>query len=428
MNDEHILRIKEPLERDESIRRYEYNEYLPITGTSLNTNGEIRIIIESTDEFLNPSQSFIQIEGQLVKSTAGAAYGDGDNITLVNNGPMFLFSNIKYEMSGYEVESINYPGPASTMKGLLKYSPNYAEGQGMNHCWMKDTTNEANITTNNGFKMRQSYIIKSPNPKGNFNFCIPLHHVFGYADDYDKISYGLRHILTLNRQGDNDAIFRAGTVDAGKIVISKISWMMPRVLPNDKEKLKLIKLIESEESIQAGFRAHHCDTISVPEAQTFSWKLNVRTSPECPRWVIVAFQTNRSDQQDKNSATFDHCNAQEVWIELNGDAYPSMQYHTDFTKMQMAGIYNAIADFIPNYYGFTNGQPTISPLNFKTLYPLHVINLTKQPEGIKRGVMDMNLRAKFRQNVPANTQAFVLVISDRILTFPGYGNKMNVKR
>ena len=154
----------------------------------------------------------------------------------------------------------------------------------------------------------------------------------------------------------------------------------------------------------------------------------MRTSPECPRWVIVAFQTNRSDQQDKNSVTFDHCNAQEVWIELNGDAYPSMQYHTDFTKMQMAGIYNAIADFIPNYYGFMNGQPTISQLNFKTLYPLHVINLTKQPEGIKRGVMDMNLRAKFRQNVPANTQAFVLVISDRILTFASDGNKMNVKR
>ena len=64
---------------------------------------------------------------------------------------------------------------------------------------------------------------------------------------------------------------------------------MPPVLPNDQEKLKLIKLIESKESIQAGFRAHHCDTISVPEAQTFSWKLNVRTSPECPRWVIVTF-------------------------------------------------------------------------------------------------------------------------------------------
>ena len=42
--------------------------------------------------------------------------------------------------------------------------------------------------------------------------------------------------------------------------------------------------------------------------------------------------------------------------------------------------------------------------------------------------MDMNLRAKFRQNVPANTQAFVLVISDRILTFASDGNKMNVKR
>ena len=28
---------------------------------------------------------------------------------------MFLFRNIKYELSGQEIESINYPGRASTM-------------------------------------------------------------------------------------------------------------------------------------------------------------------------------------------------------------------------------------------------------------------------------------------------------------------------
>ena len=87
MNDEHILRIKEPFDTDESIRRYELNEYSPITGTSYDTPGEIRIILESQDEFFHPSHSFLVVEGQLLKAT-GAAYGDNDKVALVNNGPI----------------------------------------------------------------------------------------------------------------------------------------------------------------------------------------------------------------------------------------------------------------------------------------------------------------------------------------------------
>ena len=117
MNDEHILRIKESFGTDESIRRYEYLEYQPITGTSLNTTGEIRVIIESQDEFFHPPQAYLLLEGQLVKSADGSVYGNEDKVTLVNNGLMFLFSNIRYELSGREIESVNYPGHATTMKG-----------------------------------------------------------------------------------------------------------------------------------------------------------------------------------------------------------------------------------------------------------------------------------------------------------------------
>ena len=133
MNDEHILRIKEPFDTDESIRRYEYIEYQPITGTSLNTTGEIRVIIESQDEFFHPSQAYLLLEGKLAK-TNGANYADNDKVALANNGLMFLFSNIRYELSDHEIESLNYPGQATTMKGLLKYSEDYAASQGMNHC------------------------------------------------------------------------------------------------------------------------------------------------------------------------------------------------------------------------------------------------------------------------------------------------------
>ena len=43
---------------NESIEEYEYHEYEPSTGTSLNNGGNIRISIESQDVFRNPSESY----------------------------------------------------------------------------------------------------------------------------------------------------------------------------------------------------------------------------------------------------------------------------------------------------------------------------------------------------------------------------------
>ena len=427
MIDEHILQIKENFGVDESIRRCEYHEYLPITGSSLNTSGEIRIILESQDEFFYPANSLLIFNGQVCKNVAAnTAYADADKITLINNFPMYLFNNIRYELSGHEIESINNPGPATTMKGLLKYSYNFEKGQGMNQCWTKDTPGDTDDSKNDGFKTRHDYIIETPTPKGQFSFAIPFKHIFGFAEDYDKVLYGLRHVLTLVRQSDNDSIFRASTTDVGKILLSKISWYMPRILPNDQERLSLVKTIEEKVVISAGFRMHQCDTISVPQSTTFSWRMSVRTSPESPRWVIVGFQTNRVGNQEKNPAAFDHCNAEDVWVELNGNPYPSLKRKTNFTKQEIATIYNAISDFLPSYYGIENVQPNISPIHFKDLYPLHVINISKQPERLKYGVMDMNLRATFSETVPENTQVYALVISDRILKFQSDGRKLNV--
>ena len=425
MNGDHILQIKETFDTDESIRRYEYIAYQPITGTSLNTTGEIRIVIESQDEFFHPSQAYFLIEGQLLKGDGGV-YGDDDKVALVNNGMMFLFSNIRYELSGHEIESVNYPGQATTIKGLLKYSEDYTTSQGMNHCWMKASSDIADQATNAGFKARQNYIIKGPTPNGSFSFVIPLKHIFGFAEDYDKITYGLRHVLTLVRQSDDDSIFRGAAVAKGMVKLSKIALHMPRVLPNDQEKLSLMKVIESRSKIDVGFRMHQCDTITVPQSTTFSWRLTVRTSPENPRWVIVAFQTDRVGNQEKNTATFDNCKAKRVWVELNGNPYPSLEHNTSFEKHQIATLYNAVSEFLPNYYGMENGQSNISASDFISLYSFHVINISKQPERIKHGVMDMNLRAVFHTAVPDKTQAYALVISDRILSFQSDGTKMNV--
>ena len=46
----------------------EYHEYEPITGTTLNNGGDVRISIESQDIFTHPSKSYLIFEGRLTKA------------------------------------------------------------------------------------------------------------------------------------------------------------------------------------------------------------------------------------------------------------------------------------------------------------------------------------------------------------------------
>ena len=56
-----ILKFTETQLIDESIEEYEYHEYEPITGTSLNNGGDLRISIESQDVFTHPRRELLDI-------------------------------------------------------------------------------------------------------------------------------------------------------------------------------------------------------------------------------------------------------------------------------------------------------------------------------------------------------------------------------
>ena len=425
MADEQILKLKEKFTEDESIRSYECYEYQPITGTQLNNSGEIRITVESQDEFFHPHDSYLVFEGKLVKVAASAVYADADVVTLTSNALMYIFSNIKYELSGHDTESINYPGQATTMFGLLKYSNNFSKSQGLNQCWYKDTSTTADLTTNLGIKLRQDYIIKSSEPNGSFSFAIPMKHIFGFCEDYNRIIYGMKQMITLVRAGDDDAIFRATAADAGKCVLEKVSWFLPRVLPNDNEKFALMRMIESKSIIDVGFRRRQCDTITVPQSTSFTWRLSVRASPERAAYVIIGFQTDKANDQKKNPSIFDNCNVKNMYIMLNSTRYPAIDFNADFAKHHISRLYKEVSDFIPSYYG-TDGQSNIDPSDYISLYPLFVFNVSKQSEGMKGGITDLTVKMEFSSNVAANTQSFALVISDRLLKFQSDGSKMNV--
>ena len=430
-----ILRITDPILKDDSIDRYEEIEYEPVAGTNLNSSGQdIRLTIETQDIFTHPSESYLIIEGRLLK-TDNNVYAREDPITLTNNGIMHLFKRIRYDLSGQEIENIMNVGQATTMLGLLKYPNDFSKSKGLNQLWYKDTTGEASIDDNAGFAARQAYIIKNSEPRGTFSFKIPLKHIFGFCEDYDKVVYGLKHNLTLTRNDDNEAIYRGadaaagGALTAGIVVLKKISWFMPHVIPADKDKMELYKIIGRKEKIPVGYRMIQCDSASVPQNSTnFSWRLSVKSSPEVPRFIIVGFQTNKIGNQLANPSLFNHVNVSNIYVMLNSMRYPTTDYNISFLASKYSRAYGDAVEFRSKFFNMDEliSNPGITPLEYKPFYCLFLFDVSKQSEKLKYSTTDIQIKMHFSANPPADTQAYAIIISDRLINFQSDGNKFSV--
>ncbi|XP_065640561.1 uncharacterized protein LOC136073120 [Hydra vulgaris] len=418
-----IFNITDKLRIDEEIKKYEEYEFTPSVNSNLNL-GEIRIFIENSDSLFHPHESYLEIEGRLVKAD-GTAYANTDAITLTHNGLLHLFERIEYRFYDSIVESVNYPGIATTMLGMLIYSNDFQQSKAMNQLWFKDNTTTADLVNNIGFSARQQFIIQKPTTKGSFELSIPLRHIFGFCDDYDKVFYGLKHELFLLRRNDDNAIFRAAGVAAGKVNITRISLMMRRATPSDVANLQLVKIIKSQEILDMGFRSRFLDRTNVPQNTTFDWRLGLRTT-EKPRHILVAFQTNKEGNQEQNSSIFDHCDLKNMWIELNEERYPATNYNLSFPNMKISRAYRHASNFQEEFYNIPNpiSSCNITPVDYRDLYPIMRFDVSKQSERMKDSTVDIRLKAEFNTPVPANTVIFALIISDRIAKLTSNGDRL----
>ena len=428
-----ILDITKPIPEDDSIYEYEYKEYNPIVGTNY-TSGSVVITIEAQDIYTHPSESFLIIDGWLEKADGSGRYANADIITLINNGMMYLFSDVRYHLASHEIEVLQNPGHATTMLGMLKYTDDFSKSQGLNQLWAKDTTDAAVLAgdnTNHGFKLRHDYIINTAEDdanKGNFSFKIPLKHFLGFCEDYTKVLYGMQQRLTLTLANNDNPIFKAAATDAGKVVINKIRWFMSHVIPSDAQRLALDKLIVGKAKIPVGYRMLQCDSVTVGRSSEFTCRLGVKSSPDIPRFIIVGFQYDKSNNQESNPAIFDRLNIRNIYVTLNAKRYPDIDYEISFPENRYSRVYGDAVSFRKKFYNMDEliSNPNITPNDYKKLFPLFLFDVSKQSEKLKTSVSDIHIKAFF--NTPVNnklTIAYAVIISDRIFHFVSDGSKIS---
>ena len=133
--------------------------------------------------------TYLEINIDVLHAVTNNRYPDGNEIMLVNLGPIALFSNYKLTTSsGKHLENIDDSHIVSLMYKLLTSSRG---------------TDDLSIRFDRDHKRRQRELSINKTQKEKYLVRIHLKDVFGFAENQEKATYGLGYKLTLTRNSDN---------------------------------------------------------------------------------------------------------------------------------------------------------------------------------------------------------------------------------
>lgn len=417
--DDTYLDVTEGYVDDCKITHMQYHSFLPYSTSALSVNDEIRIPIQNMDSYTLPCESYIYIEGKIIRPEMGLGIG---SFNFTNNGLAFLFSEMRYEINGTEIQKLKYPGVSSCLKGYCSYTPNDMHVL-QNAAWDLDTL---------VIEAKDSTGAEIGKDTSTFSGCIPLKHLFGFCEDYKKILVNCHQQLILNRSStDFDAVYVSGTAVVEnilknknvKISLSKVIWKMPVIKVSDKEKLKLLKVVDSRKPLACAFRTWDlCEYPVLPRNTSHSWTVKSSSLLEKPRFVIIGFQTERKNNLLKQSGKFDHCNLKNLKVHLNSEVYPYEDFRADFNNNMISVLYKAYTDFQKLYYEKDYCQPLLTKSGFQKLVPIIVVDLSHQNDNIKSSTVDLRIEFETTEAVPAATSAYCLILHDQVITYNPFNN------
>lgn len=403
-----ILNIYNANSVEDVITSIQHHAYNPYTN-AYNNNDEIRITIQHQDLYVLPHESYIYIEGRVVVAAAADDATAAELVVpnFVNNAAGFLFDEIRYELNGFPIDCCKNVGITSTLKGYASYVPH-----NMNRLEIAGWKTESNQQATAGY----------------INFCIPLRSIFGFAEDYRKILMNMKHELILLRSRTDVNCF-VGANNHSTIQINKIQWRIPHVSVSDAEKLKLLKVLDRQQPIPLQYRSWELyEYPTLPTTSNHIWSVKASSSLNTPRYIIVAFQTNRHNRIQADKSRYDHCNLSDLKVYLNSECYPYENLNVNFANSQYAGLYDMYCRFQETFYhdrASNTAVPLLTYEEYGANAPIIVIDCSRQNEALKKSIVDIRIEFQTRENIAANTAAYCLVIHDNLVSYNPYSNIVN---
>ena len=264
----------------------------------------------------------------------------------------------------------------SRAQGVFYISTNFFQLHYAENAGCPDADSNANITNEDGY----------------FDVTIPLSMILGFAEHYRNIIVNAKHGLILTRSRTDFNVIMQNVQENPaefKILLNKVEWEVPYLFDADRHILQVFKFIEIDPLITLSFRTWEIYEYSlIPATQKHVWTVKTSTQIEKPRYIILAFETNRKDQRKQYADRFGHCIITNVKLSLNSQYYPYSNLNLNFDQNKFSLLYEMYANFQFSYYG-KEPEPLLKKENFKKYAPLIVIDCSIQNEFLEQASVDV---------------------------------------
>ena len=392
---------------DKPIHKIDFIKYSPSSlATINNNNSNISIIFPREDAYICLQNSYISFEFEVLKND-DTRYADGDQISLVNFGPVALFSEAKLvTSSGKHLEKVDNLHPISLMYKLL-------------------TSNQQTSQLMYGFEesqaTRRHELTNNKTEKGTFFVRIKLKDLFGFADQ-EKITYGLGYSLTLKRNNNNDPIIRDNVVDAAKINIKDISWYIPHYIPSMENQLLVMDQILDKDPTELYYMERIVFRKDVNTNNNWTFELG-NSGESTPTFVIVGFQArNKIDSQTHDNAIFDRLPVSNAVCKIGSEKYPDDGIECDYDRDKYDQAYSEIENFYLLKSETNLLNPFIDLHKFRINYNFYVFDSSKQ----KDNIASQPIRLEFKFNAAidvADYIAYALVLTPKLMSISSDGQR-----
>ena len=352
----------------------------------------------------------------MVKKIDNSSYGNGNDIRLVNLGPVALFSNFKLiTSSGKHLEDIRHAHLVSLMYKLITSS--------------KDS-NDLSIGFDNSRNRRRDELAYNKNIKGKYHLKIMLKDVFGFAECQEKATDGLGYKLTLTRNKDDAVIDKANTIADARIRIDHIHWYVPHYTPSIQQQSTLSKQILSKTPTELRYVERSVFMKEVNNQNLWNFELGSHENMNVPIWINIGFQQRgRQDSQNLNNDTFCRFPVVSAQCIIGTEKYPDAGILFNYEDDDYSQGYHQIKEA---FKALTNDeilQPYISDDNFRTS------NVAAKDIGYNLNVFDIRYQKKFTNSqpikvefifdgfVPKDVNGYALVLTNKLISISSDGQR-----
>ena len=253
--------------------------------------------------------SYLELDFDVLHAGINNRYVDGNNIKLVNLGPIALFSNYKLTTSsGKNLENIDHAHIVALMYKLLTSSKR---------------SDDLSIGFDRDRNRRQRELTINKTQKGKHHIRIYLKDIFGFAVNQDKGTYGLGYNLTLTRNTNNAVLNKDNAINLGRIKINGIEWYVPHYTPSIQQQSILSKQILNKTPTEIKYLERSVFMKEVNTQSFWTFELGTQEGINIPIWIFVGFQQNvRQHDQNLNNDTFVRLSVISAQVVIGTEQYP----------------------------------------------------------------------------------------------------------